>query len=384
MHNNVTREDLDSLISYLQQDDPRLTHGPRVAEFEREWSQWLGTSHSVMVNSGSSANDLTMLALRARYGAGEILMAPLGWVSDVAAVLHAGLAPRFVDIDPDTLAADEHAVAGAFHSGTIALLLTHILGLPGFTPGLAALADSASLPIIEDTCESHGAVYQGRRCGSIGLASNFSFYYAHHLTTVEGGAVCTDDEDLADIVRMLRSHGMVRESRRPDRRQTYAEQFPDLNPDFIFAYAAHNNRSTELNAVLGLSQLTRLDAQIAVRQRNFRRFMAQIDGNTYRNGFETHTSSNYAFIVVQRAADVARRDRVEATLRARGIEFRRGLSGGGNQIRQPYLRQLLPDLRPEDFPETEHVHHFGWYVGNHPGITEEQVDILCEILNAIP
>lgn len=383
MHDNVTRDDLDALIDYLKQDDPRLTHGPKVRSFEEAWSDWLGVKHSVMVNSGSSANDLTMLAVQQLRGAGDVILAPLGWVSDVASILHAGLNPVFVDIDPVTLGVSAEAVASRLSSRTRALLLVHILGLNALTDGIIDSCASANVPIIEDMCESHGATHDGRKCGSVGFASNFSFYYAHHLTTIEGGAVCTDDDDFADVIRMLRSHGLVRESRDDARRAEYVAQHPDLNPEFIFAHASHNNRSTELNGVLGLSQLPRLDANVEARRRTFKRFMSQIDSDKYRNWFDVDSSSNYAFILVLREQDWERRDLVEHTLRSKRIEFRRGLSGGGNQVRQPYLRRRFPDLSPEAFPNTEHVHHFGWYVGNHPGVTDAEVDSLCEILNAI-
>ena len=114
------------------------------------------------------------------------------------------------------------------------------------------------IPLLEDVCESHGATFAGRKLGSIGLVSNFSFYYAHHLSTVEGGMVCTNDSGIYETVRMLRSHGMVRESTSVEVRQSYARKHPDLNPEFIFAFPAYNIRSTELNAVIGRSQLKRL------------------------------------------------------------------------------------------------------------------------------
>lgn len=381
MHDNVTRADLDDLIAYLSQDDPRLTHGPKVREFEEAWADWVGTRHAVMVNSGSSANDLTMMAIRELFGPGEVILSPLGWVSDVAAVLHAGLEPVFVDIDPVTLGPDARQVIDRLSPATQAFLLVHVLGLNALTDSLIDACREASVPIIEDVCESHGALHAGQRCGSVGFASNFSFYYAHHLTTIEGGMVCTNDEEFADTIRMLRSHGLVRESRLAAKRDQYLSDNPGLNPEFVFAFPAHNNRPTELNGVLGLSQLPRLDEGVLARRRNFARFMAGLDSSKYRTWYDVADSSNYAFILVLQEPDMSMRERVERGLRSAGIEFRRGLSGGGNQIRQPYLRGRLPHLDPSDFPNTEHVHSFGWYVGNHPGITPDQVDHLCELVN---
>lgn len=381
MHDNVTRADLDDLIAYLGQDDPRLTHGPKVRQFEDAWAEWVGTRYAVMVNSGSSANDLTMMAVRERFGPGEVILSPLGWVSDVAAVLHAGLEPVFVDIDPMTLGPDTRQVIERRTVATRAVLLVHVLGLNALTDTLVDACREALVPIIEDVCESHGAVHGGKRCGSIGFASNFSFYYAHHLTTIEGGMVCTNDEEFADTIRMLRSHGLVRESRLAAKRDRYLAANPDLNPEFVFAFPAHNNRPTELNGVLGLSQLPRLDEGVLARKRNFAHFMAALDPGTYRTWYDTQDSSNYAFILVLQEPDMVRRERVEQGLRNAGIEFRRGLSGGGNQLRQPYLRDRFPHLDPNGFPHTEHVHSFGWYIGNHPEITVAQIDHLCDLVN---
>lgn len=381
MHNNVSRQDLDSLILYLTGANPRLTHGPQVQEFEREWAQWVGTSEAVMVNSGSSANDLTLLALREMCGDGEVILSPLGWVSDVAAILHAGLRPVFVDIDPITLGPASDQVLDRLSSQTRATLIVHVLGLNALTPELVQGCHRAGVPVIEDVCESHGALFEGARCGSVGYASNFSFYFAHHMTTIEGGAICTSDPEFADVVRMLRSHGLVRESRSEKKKAAFQEAFPDLNSEFIFAHAAHNNRPTELNGVLGRSQLRRLDANIEIRKRNFRRFMAQLDPTKYKIHFDVDSSSNYAFIVVLQEPDWGLRDKVEIALRHSGIEYRRGLSGGGSQLRQPYLQPYLNDVSPTDFPNVEHIHNFGWYIGNHPGVSGSDVDRLCELLN---
>jgi CDP-6-deoxy-D-xylo-4-hexulose-3-dehydrase len=383
MHNNVQRQDLDALIDYLREEDPRLTHGPKVAEFEQLWADWVGTEHAVMVNSGSSANDLTLLAIRQLRGPGEVILSPLGWVSDVAAVIHAGMSPLFVDIDPVTLSISEDALLARLNEQTRAVILVHILGFDGLTKSILEATAASGVPLIEDVCESHGAMHEGRRCGSFGYASNFSFYYAHHLTTIEGGAICTNDAEFADIIRMMRSHGLVRESRSVEKRDARIAEFPDLNPEFIFDFPARNNRSTELNAVLGLAQLPRLDGNIERRRRNFARFMENIDSTKYRNWYDVEASSNYAFVLVLQDPDVEQRDLVEAALLRSGIEFRRGLSGGGSQVRQPYMKRLFPTLDPLKFPNTEHVHHFGWYIGNHPGIELEEVDRLVDLLNAI-
>lgn len=383
MQNNIVRSDLDGLIAYLQQPEPMLTQAAQVRGFEAEWSAWLGTKYSVFVNSGASANVITMAALKHFRGQGEVIVPPLTWVSDIASVLHAGLEPVFVDIDPRTLALDTNQVLDRLTPRTRAVFLTHILGYNGLNQRLLDELKARNIHLVEDVCESHGATFQGRKLGSFGWASNFSFYYAHHLSTIEGGMVCSDDEEFIQVCRVMRSHGMTRESTSEVFKNGYKERHPDLSPDFIFAFPSHNMRSTELNAVIGRNQLPRLDANNAVRNRNMQLFLGGLDSGRFFTEFETEGASNYAFTLVLREADFSLRDRVESTLRQLRVEFRRGTSGGGNQLRQPYLRERFPNLRPEDFPKVDHIHSFGWYIGNYPDLDPSKIARLTEVLNSL-
>jgi len=382
MSNNITRTDLDAVIEHLRQDDPRLTQGPEVAAFEKEWSAWVGVRHSVFVNSGSSANTITLLALKEKFGPGEVIVPTLTWVSDIAAVLHAGMTPVFVDINPRTLGMDTAQVLEKITPDTRAVFLTHILGYNALDDRLLEGLRRRQVPLIEDVCESHGATFRGKRLGSHGLVSNFSFYYAHHLSTIEGGMICTDDAEFYQLARMFRSHGLVRESNDESVRADFSRRFPDLNPEFIFAFPAHNMRSTELNAVLGRSQLKRLDANNLIRTRNLRLFLKNLDPARYFTDFAVEGSSNYAFTLVLRQADDTFCRRVMDTLRAARVEFRRGTSGGGNQLRQPYLRRLYGD-EYKNYPAVNHIHFFGFYIGNYPDLSEEKIHRLCELLNRL-
>lgn len=383
MRNNILRQDLDAVIEHLKQDDPMLTHGANVRAFEEEWSNWLGVRYSVFVNSGASANLLTLAALKIRHPeGGEVIVPPLGWVSDIAAVLQNGFTPVFADINPRTLAMDTTQILNKVSEKTRAVLLVHAQGFDGLSDELLAELERRGIPLLEDVCESHGATHNGQRLGSFGWASNFSFYYAHHMSTIEGGMVCTNDPELYQKIRILRSHGMVREASDPAIRSAYQTDNPELNPDFIFAYSAYNVRNTEIGGILGRSQLKRLDANVVRRTENLHRFLSRIDASKYRTDFELAGSSNYAFNLILREPDDGLVERVMAQMRTGGIEFRRGSAGGGNQIRQPYLRGIVPDGHHRDFPETEHVHFYGFYLGNFPDLRDEEIDAICSILNA--
>jgi CDP-6-deoxy-D-xylo-4-hexulose-3-dehydrase len=384
MRNNVTREDLDGLIDFLRQNDPVLTQSQQVRAFEEEWSRWLGVRHSVFVNSGSSANLVTLAALKALRGGGEVVVPTLTWVSDIAAVLHCGFEPVFVDIDPHTLGMDVGQILEKLSSRTRAVFLTHVLGYNGLSRRLLDELKRRDVPLIEDGCESHGATFQGRKLGTFGWASNFSFYYAHHLSTVEGGMVCTEDENVAETVRMLRSHGLVRDLRSQERKEEYWHGHPDLNPEFIFAYPAWNVRSTEMNAVLGRSQLKRLDDGIRARNRSLRLFLDHLDPDKYWTDFATEGCSNYALTLVLRHADPVLCRQVMRCLRRHGIEYRRGMSGGGNQLRQPYLAKIVAPGEWKKYPRVEHVHFYGFYIGNYPDLDPRQVVRLCRRLNRLP
>jgi CDP-6-deoxy-D-xylo-4-hexulose-3-dehydrase len=379
MSDNIDREDINTLVDFLNQDPiPKLTNGPKVVEFENAWGEWLGTKYNLMLNSGASANELTMLALNYIHGEGEIIVPPLTWISDVSSVLFAGFKPVFVDINLRNLSFDIDKLKAAITPQTKAIFLTHVLGINGLTDELIELCKEKNILLIEDVCESHGTTFKGQKAGSIGFASNFSFYFAHHMSTIEGGMICTNDEHFYQVCRALRSHGMMREMTDEKFKQQIIDENPDLNKDFIFIRPAHNFRSTELNAVIGLSQIKKLDTNNVNRVNNFNHFIERLDPNKYITDLEIEGQCNYAFIVILKEPSFEVRDKVEKTLSENGIEFRRGLSGGGSQIRQPFFKGKF---NYDEFKNVDHVHHFSWYIGNYPTLEQEKIDKLLNILN---
>ena len=384
MRNNILREDLDAVIEHLKQDDPILTNGANVRAFEEKWSEWLGVKYSVFVNSGASANLLTMAILKIRYPeGGEVIVPTLTWISDISSVLQNGFTPVFVDINPQSLAMDTEQLLSKITKKTRAVFLTHAQGFDGLTDVLISELDKRDIPLIEDVCESHGSTHNGQKAGSFGLMSNFSFFYAHHMSTIEGGMICTNDLEIYQQARMLRSHGMVREASDEATKEAYYKENPDLHPDFIFSFPAYNVRNTEIGGIMGLSQLKRLDENIQRRTDNFNRFLKQIDPDKYRTDFKLEGSSNYAFNLILNNPDDEFVKRLMDKMRESGLEFRRGSAGGGNQTRQPYLKGIVPKDHYKNFPETEHIHFYGFYIGNFPDLTDEEIDDICRILNSV-
>jgi CDP-6-deoxy-D-xylo-4-hexulose-3-dehydrase len=380
MNDNIDKSDIQSVIDFLSQDKiPKLTNGPKVVEFENAWGEWLGSKYNLFVNSGASANELTMLALAHIIGEGEVIVPPLTWISDISSVIFAGHKLVFVDVNFTNLSFDIEKLKAAINSNTKAIFLTHVLGINGLTNELLKICENNNILLIEDVCESHGTTFQGCKVGNFGFASNFSFYFAHHMSTIEGGMISTNNWEFYQVCRALRSHGMTREMTSNTMKNAIAMDNPDLNPDFIFLRPAHNFRSTEINAVIGLSQLLKLDGKNKERRENFDLFISNLDSDKYHIALNTEGNCNYAFIIILKDNDIDQRNELEKRLINSGIEFRRGLSGGGNQMRQPFFKTTHTDF--SDFPNIEHIHNFSWYVGNYPGLEREKIVKLLEVLN---
>ena len=389
MDNNITQEDLSKVVKFLSQDKvPKLTNGEKIREFEQKWGEWIGMKYNVMVNSGSAANELTMLALKYIIDEsdtivkGDIIIPPLTWISDISAVIFSGFNPVFCDINLKNFSFNIEHLKKLINPNTKAIFLTHVLGINGLTNEILKICEKNNILLIEDVCESYGAEYNGKKIGSFGYASNFSFYFAHHMSTIEGGMISTNNEYFYQICRALRSHGMSREITNEKIKSEIIQANQDLNKDFIFIRPAHNFRSTEINAVIGLSQLKRLDNNNEKRINNFNYFIKNLNPDKYITNINAEGNCSYAFIVILKEKSIELRDNIEKLLKQHNVEFRRGLSGGGNQMRQPFFKKLkFNDFK--DFQNIEHIHNFSWYIGNYPSLEKEKITNLLHILNNI-
>lgn len=365
---NLTLADRQAASRFFLSSD-RHTHGREVQAFEEEFAQWLGVKYAVMVNSGSSANLLTMHALKLAYGCRTVAVPVITWVSDIAAVLHVGMEPVFCDVDSHTLGMD-------YGHGVDAIFLTHCLGF-------SAIEEPTAPILVEDCCEALGAMDGRRKLGTFGLMSNFSFYYSHHLTTIEGGMICTDDADLYQLLRRLRSHGLTREMNDKTERGRIAAFHYDLDPQFTFMEPAWNVRPIEVQAVIGRSQLKWVDLNNAKRRENLDVFLKHLDSKLYRTTYRTEGSCSFALPLVLREPDAYRMALVQACLLVNGVEYRKGTAGGGNQLRQPYAKARWGAHYHKQFPVAEHLHQYGAFIGNYPTLDPSMIVEICEKLNAV-
>ena len=378
INDSITDGDKKALTDFINTPNQRFTNGPTVKEFEKAWSEYVGCDFSIFVNSGASANYIMASIMKEEKGVGEVIVSPLGWVSDVSPLVNLGFTPVFVDVSMENMSITLDNIKAAVTDKTVGVSLVHVLGFAAVTDEMKKFCDDNDLFFIEDCCESHGATYKGTKVGNFGDVSNFSFYFGHHITTIEGGMVCTNDEKLYDYAKLFRSHGMTREAS-VQLQEQYERSRPDLNPLFTFAVPGYNMRNQELNAVLGLEQLKRLNYNCDKRRDNFKSWVDSLNSNKFFVDFHQNGNSNFALPLVLKEKDLELFEKCCILLEEQNVEYRVGTAGGGNQARQPYLDKY--NFIAHDLSNVDHIHDFGLYIGNHPELVDEDIVNLCKELN---
>ena len=386
MNNNYTNQDMAAVRNLLKNRNIILTQSKKVEEFEKKWSKWLKVKYSTFVNSGSSANYISISLLKVinkNKTKNEIIVPSLTWVSDVNSVIMNGFKPVFVDINLSNLSMNTKEVLKKINNKTLAVFITHAQGFNGLNDELINKLKQKKIHLIEDVCESHGAKFKNKKLGTYGLISNFSFYYAHHMTTIEGGMICTNNKKIYELSKILRSHGMVREAKNKKYEKKLINKYKDLSPQFIFLYSTLNFRNNEIAATFGINQLKNLDKNNQLRTKNFLLFLKNLDPKKYWVNYDINGSCNYAFPIILKTKNLKKRDYFEKQLFKNNIEFRRGNAGGGNQLRQPYLKNIIKLKNFKEFKNVELVHFFGYYIGNYPELKREKTLKITQILNNI-
>ena len=284
MNNNYTNRDMVAVKKLLKNKNIILTQSKKVEEFEKKWSKWLNVKYSTFVNSGSSANYISISILKAlnkNKNKNEIIVPSLTWVSDINSVIMNGYKPVFVDIDLENLSMSTDQVLKKINKRTLAVFITHAQGFNGLTNRLLNFLKKKKISLIEDVCESHGATHNNKKLGTFGLISNFSFYYAHHMTTIEGGMICTNSKKIYELSKIFRSHGMAREAKNKKFESQLIKKYKNLSPQFIFLYPTLNFRNNEIGAIMGINQLKSLNQNNLKRTKNFKIFLQNLDEKKY-------------------------------------------------------------------------------------------------------
>ena len=376
--NILEKSDKARLAEFFNSTD-RFTQFNMVKLFEKEWSRWQGCKYSVFVNSGSSA-DLVMLdAVKEYYNIpdnSEVIVPAVTWTTNVTSVVQTKLKPVFVDINLDDLSFDYGSIEEVITDKTRIILITHLIGLPANIAKIKSIAKKYNLIVLEDCCESHGASFEGKKVGNHGVASTFSFYWGHHMTTVEGGMLCTDIEELNDLFILKRSHGLARELD-PLKHDIYRKKYPDVDFNFLFLTHGYNFRNTELHATIGIEQLKHLDRYISIRNTNYARFIkiiSIIEEKIYPRSSQGISSFCLPFIFRNKKD----KELLQARLHDHQIETRPVISG--NLLRQPCFKAYG---NYSDFPNADVLHKNGFYIGNNQFVNDERLNKLEGILKEV-
>lgn len=363
--NTISAEEMAALADWLKEGH-QVTKGPLTRQFEAEFAAYTGTKYSIMVNSGSSANLLMAYSLlEAGYLRNRKVIVPaVSWITTLSPFVQMGFECFLCDSDARDLGVDLNHLEELLKKEQPALLiLVHILGHPNQMDAVRRLCAQHGCLVIEDACEALGSEYRGGKTGALGLAGSFSFYYGHHISTIEGGAITTSDDKLYSVMLSIRSHGWSRDVPEADRQAwKQAFQVDDFREFYSFYYAGYNLRSTDLNAYLGRLQLKRLPGIAQARARNFelyRQALPEFWSQSSEGGF----TSSFAFgTYAQNRLEVSRH------LLAHGIECRPLVCG--SMGRQPFW---IKKYGVTHLPVADKVHDYGLYLPNHANITAEDI-----------
>lgn len=368
-HNTIEQSELDQLCDWIRGGN-RLTKGPLCLEFEKEFSKWQGTNYSVFVNSGSSANLLMMQALlEGGYLRNKVVIAPaVSWVTTVTPLMQLGFDVHLCDCDQEDLGLDiAHFETLCAEHRPALVILVHVLGHANKMAKIEDICARYDVLLVEDSCEAQGSAYDGKKLGAHGKAGSFSFYYGHHMSTIEGGMVVTDDEHLYHLMLSIRSHGWGRDipqSVHEEWKKNYhIDEVRDL---YTFYYSGFNLRSTDLNAFIGLSQIKKMDEITRIRQAHFKIYREQL-GDFWCQKSKADPISSFAY-----ATFVENRLEIYQHLKANDIETRPLICG--NIGLHPFWIKKNGGC---SLPNADIVHHNGLYLPNHANMSKADVRRVC-------
>jgi len=379
VQDTIRNKDIDTLIEWLKKY-PRLTKGPLTIEFEKIWAEWIGTKHAVFVNSGSSANLLTLSALiesnKIKRNS-KVVVPALSWATDLAPVMQLELEPVLCDCNFEDLSIDlSHFEEICLNEKPSCLILVSVLGLVPNMKKLLEICRKYNVILVEDTCESFGSLYHQKKLGSFGIASTFSTYFGHHLSTIEGGIICTNDTEFYNILISMRSHGWLRDCT-DDFRKVENEKWKvdNFSSQYTFHYPGYNLRSTDLQAFLGIEQMKYADKVCSNRNVNFKNYLKFLNNDIWKPKIKKECFvSNFCYPIICK-----NRKELVDLLTENNIESRPLIAGSmGNQ---PFFIKRYGSN--QDLKNASIIHDHGIYIPNNHRMKEKDVKFICEKINSV-
>tara|TARA_Y100000768_G_scaffold71191_1_gene50190 strand:- start:9449 stop:10603 length:1155 start_codon:yes stop_codon:yes gene_type:complete len=373
VNDTISDKELFDLADWIK-TIPRLTKGELNNKFETKWSEWMGVKSSVFVNSGSSANLLMIDALKesGRLKSNNIIVPAVSWSTTVAPVIQLGLNPILCDADKDNLGLNIEHLEEILSSKQIgAVMIVHVLGVPNHMTEICELCKKYDVILLEDCCESHGSEYKGSKVGTFGLMSTFSYFYGHHISTIEGGMISTNDEEMNELLILKRAHGWVRDLPASSQGK-YTNKFntSDFESLYTFYSTGYNVRSTDVSAFLGLSQMKNIDEYGKIRNNNYEYYKKKLK-HFWMQDCSDSFISNFSYGMLFK-----NRDKIAKDLMENGIECRPLICGSIGL--QPFWINLYGEC---SLPMADRVHKEGLYLPNNPKLKFSDIDYIAKILN---
>ena len=374
MENCLAQEEFEAINKCLKAG--RYTQGEKVQEFEEQFAKWNGSKYAVMVNSGSSANLLSVFILKEKFklaDGSEILVPAVTWPTTVYPIIQNNLVPVFCDVD-DSYNISIDSIERMTTEKTKAIFLVHLLGQPANMKEIINFCNKRNIILLEDCCESLGAVYNNAKVGNFGVMSTFSFYFTHHITTIEGGMIVTQNSEIHDLLKSARSHGWIRNSQRIKK---YTSKYPST--DFVFDMLGYNLRSTEINAAIGLVQLKKVDSFIKIRKENHILFNSLCTkAKPQKVNFNETSSFSFGIILNY----IEERMRLLKELPKKGVECRPIIAG--NLLQQPVFKEkLIGKFRSDNCKMSDEINDRGLYLPNNQFIDQHKIEYMVNCINSI-
>lgn len=382
----IDKQDIDKLIEWLK-TYPRLTKGPLTLEYESKFSEWIGCKYSVFVNSGSSANLLMLYALKVMGNLRNLktVVPALAWSTDMAPIIQLGFEPLICDCNLQNLSVDTSQLESIFqfHKPS-AMILVSVLGLSPDMDKVVELCKKYDVILLEDNCESQGTEFKGKKLGNFGMMSTFSSYFGHTMSTIEGGMVCTDSEEVYNLLKMLRSHGWDRDLSTEEQTRLRSKWgIDEFSALYTFYEPGFNLRATDLQAFIGIGQLEKIDKMIDQRNENFYHFLDSMKSLDRKNLIWTPTEHKYSFTAsfcypmifkTKLEKEKAVKALVDGSIETRPLIC-------GSMGTQPFF---IKRYGRHETLNSRLIDECGIYVPNHPSLSKDDISFICTtVINAI-